>query len=174
RDRLDRCVESRNRPAVLQWHCAQSLCAWWRLQPQGSRRCIRRLQARRWRQQIWSDRKSRESSGEGEKQSGAAACHERWNHSDLEAEDRDDGRDRKRERPRIDAAQSWCIEGERKQAYRINLAKHGVDREPDREIEHDTHHGSGDGGEGPVERLVAAQRLDERSAEEDPKEGGDE
>jgi hypothetical protein len=47
-----------------------------------------------------------------------------------------------------------------------------VNREPDREVEHDPDHRGGDRGERPRERLVAAHHLDERRAEEDPQEHG--
>ena len=59
-------------------------------------------------------------------------------------------------------------------AHRPHLPEHGVDREPDREVEDDADHRGGDRGERAVERLVAAQHLDEGRAEEDPQEARDE
>ena len=44
------------------------------------------------------------------------------------------------------------------------LAEHRVDREPDREVQHDADHGRRDRRQGPVQGLVAAQRLDEGRA----------
>src|ERR1700730_17683085 len=105
--------------------------------------------------------RSCDRSDEIENDARNAARRERWDHADLEPKDRDGGRNGENESPRIDGEEIWRVERQRERTHRHGLVKHGVDRKPDGEVQNHADHRRGDGGERGVERLVAAQLLDE-------------
>jgi cyclic nucleotide-binding protein len=57
-------------------------------------------------------------------------------------------------------------------AYRDSLAKHGMNGEPDRQVEHDANYRRRDGEQCAVERPIATQGLDERRPQENPQKAG--
>ena len=105
-----------------------------------------------------------------EQKAGRRAGQQGRDHPDLEAEDRDHGRDREQDRPGIDGAEHRDIEREAEALEMPCLPKPGVQREPDREIQDDADDRRGDAGERAAERLVVAQPFDERRAEPDKEE----
>src|SRR5262245_29041282 len=119
-------------------------------------------------------RRSCDRSHEIENDARDAARRERGNHADLEPKDRDGGRNGENESPRIDGDEIWRVERQRKCTHWHGLAKHGVDREPDGEVQDYADHRRGNGGERGIERLVAPQRLDKRRPEENPEKAGGE
>ncbi len=55
-----------------------------------------------------------------------------------------------------------------KPAHILDAPEQGVEREPNRKVEDDTHHGGGDGRQHRRKRFVAQQRFDVGRAQEDP------
>src|SRR5882757_3295088 len=85
----------------------------------------------------WVGSSSREHPHVKENHAGKAACCKRWDHSDLDPENGNDGSHRKQECPGIDARKLRCIERKQESAHRLNFAEQRVDAEPDREVEND-------------------------------------
>src|SRR5215831_9694980 len=113
-------------------------------------------------------RRSGDRSHEIENDARDAARRERGNHADLEPKDRYGRGDGESEGPRIDGEEIRRVKRQRECTHWHGLAKHGVDGEPDGEVQDHADHRRGNGGERGVERLVAAQGLDKRRPEEDP------
>src|SRR5262249_39613051 len=88
---------------------------------------------------------SRDCSRQVQDDACKATCRKRWDHADLETEDGECCRQRKGERPEIDAGEHRCVERQGKCTYRHSLTKHRMDSEPNSEIEDDTNDSCGDG-----------------------------
>src|SRR5437660_10257697 len=111
---------------------------------------MRWIRSRQRPQQTWQHCLSRHDSNQEQNYSRGTASRESWDHSNLEPENRYDSRDRKDERPRINAVESGRVESERKGAHRIDFVEDGMDCKPDRKVQHNANYGCGDRGEGTV------------------------
>src|SRR6266481_3494881 len=103
---------------------------------------------------------------------GSARSRQHRQHADVEAEDGGRSRNGQDQRGNIDAGQNRHVERQPERSHRPGLPKHGVQREPDRQIEDHADDGGGNGGQRAGKSLVAAQGLDERRAQKDPEEAG--